>query len=512
MGYDDVSRVRVRYSVLVNYVSRLIRFGASIVTSIIIARSLSVEEYGLLGLLLSIYNILLYAYAIWDWWMYRFYARGRVEYASAALFLSLVYMPLSMLIYVVIGYYYYLILGFGLTYFLAASILLAIGGLQYYYQYISRASRPFIIGYAFTVGELFRLAALYVLVYVYGMGLLGVIYSLMASRVAVVFSYHYFLRRESVYMPRPMMLRREIIVFFKNAFVPIVAFAANFLLNMERPLIVVFSGTTAYAAYITVSYIPRNIMQGSRFAFTAGLTAALLKKPRARDIVDTLRIALAVATLQLAVMSVFSRPILMVFNPVYLSAALLFVLYNAEAYVMTIANIFLSVLTGTDKSDLSVNGAGLVRSNVFFVAAANLLRNLAALAAGTAGMLYLLGAVGARDPVLVVLPYPLGWLVTGMALAAYSYRRARGEIEFSVPWREAFAAALASLAVALYGLVVGAYSMGYGGFWYTLFYLVVHGSASLMIFVAVMAAASPWTRRAIYYVLGRVSARLPWRH
>ncbi len=491
---EELASIRVRYSTIVNYLSQVYRLLLTILFTLIVARKLSVEDYGLWITIIGVANVLTMAHWIWGMWSLRFYARKKYEMVSAAYALTLIYIPISLAVFMLVGLWYNSVLGWGLSAFLIASLLAVSEAFNYFLRSIVLSSRPYIEGKAVMVRVTVRLAVAYALVVMIKAGLVGVMVSTIIGSVAAVITRYALLRRQRITIPKPRFSLKEVTVLVKNAYISVIAYFSSLLINVEKPLVTALTASTNLTAYLGVAYVPRSIITRSSSAMGSGLTPKLLRVPSRRDVEDILRIAMTVNLGITFLIVMMGKPILSLLKLAYVDAYVLLVIITAESLLYTISILLGTVASSSERADLQVHGIKLSRTPIFKSPMASLIRCVVALGLGTAGMLVMIHAYGLTDNPYLVLPYPLAWLGTSLPLLIYMYRLAKSKVEFSFPKRETVAGIAGGIVMSLYMYVSGASSILVRNFWHDAPVLALHALAGLILYGIVILALSPWSR------------------
>lgn len=504
---EELASIRVRYSTIVNYISQVYRLMLTMLFTLVVARKLPVEDYGLWTTIIGVVNVLSMVHWIWGMWSLRFYARKRYAMVSAAYALTLIYAPISLVIFLLVGFWYDSILGWGLSAFAIASLLMISEAFNYFLRSVILSSRPYIEGKAVMVRVTARLVIAYALVVIIKTGLTGVVISSVIGSVAAVITRYALLRRQGVAIPKPRFSRKEIVVLVKNAYISVLSYFSSLLINIEKPLVTALTSSTDLTAYLGVAYVPRSIITRSSTALGSGLTPKLLRIPSRNDIEDILRITMTVNLGITFLVIMMAKPILSLFKLAYVDAYVLLIIITVESLLYTISLLLATVASASEKADLQVHGVKLSKTPIFKAPMASLIRCAVALGLGTAGTLTLIHIYGLSANPYLVLPYPLAWLGTSFPLLIYMYRLAKNKVEFSFPRRETVAGIVGGVVMSLYMLVSGASGILVKSFWHDAPTLIVHTLIGLTLYGIVVLALSPWSREFLKLSLKFVRSR-----
>ncbi len=490
---EELKGIRVRYSTIVNFLSRLYKLAISIGFTLFITRKLSVPEYGLFTTIMALTSIFTTPTIFTNMWIRRFYARKKYEVVSAALALALLYVPLSIVITFLTGYLFIGISGSNIALFIMAGVIVGASVLWLTISSILTSTKPFLDGKIRVFQETIRFVTAYVLVVIFSYRVFGALSAVLSSVIMGLLLGGYYIRKYRFRIPRPRLLREQIRRILFNSYIPFVNMVSSIMLVFERPLVTLITRTTVIAAYFGVSYIPRSVIMQTSGGLTLGLSAKLLRTPSRKDTEDVLRITSIISIGMTMLMLVFGASILSLFRVEYVSAYILFVLYSLEALLITYANVFSTVATSSETRDLYSFGLELKSTPLFKLSMAYLVRCSAALLTGSFAS-YALILAGINDPVLIALPYPLMWLLSAIPYLIYAYRSAKQKLEFVIPWREIMSTVLAGVIASIPIYLLGGTHFIIRNFWTEAFVLLRYGVLWLVLFGLVLLAGSKWAR------------------
>lgn len=497
--YDEIRSIRVRYSSIVNYSYMIYRAITSLLFSIIVIRKLPPSEYGLFSFIIALIGFFVPLNSLWNYWSFRFYARKRYGLSFAAFTITIIY---SFIGFVLI--YSLLFLGFQeYLYGVVAGLIFVGQSLYLYFQSLLYATRPYLVGYISMVGETLRVLSAYFFVAVFNLRVVGALTSLVIVFLSNNLLAIYFLARLTG-LPRLIFSKEDLRVLFVNAYIPLLqTINQQIKLSMERLFTTLFTGSTLFSAYLGVSYISRSFV-GGRGSFTRSLSSRLLRVGISSDIEDVLRILFILAFLVGGGFIVYSRTVLSIFRREYLDAQALLILYTIGALINVFANFFSSISTSLEKSDLFLHG-GMLKKTVLFKNPFNtFLANLSYISAGTIVFVTLYTFLGIRNIVLLLIPYPIAYIVAYIPLLVVLYRRSIEKIQYRIPWREAFASIIGIVSFSLFGAVTGYVDFVVGSIYRDFIHVLFITGYSLIIYFGVVYLLSPWFRGFVRRVLEEI--------
>ncbi len=485
-------RIRLRYSTIVNYASMLYRMAAAVGFVVVVARRLSIEEFGLWGIIFSASNMLAALVALWSVWAQRFYARGREDAPGTGFVLTLLYWVPGSLAYLGISLLEARILGWGFHYMLAGLPILLLQTINTYFIGLSNVSKPELRGYRGFLYDTLRLGLAYLLVAHLRMGLLG---ALLAIELALLVGDLYLgaaLRRIGVL--RFGFSRRLAVEWLRAFYIPIAGMLTQLMRTGLRAVVSWVSGSEIPVAYLNVGFASEAPLLQASQAATPALYARVLREKRGSDVEESLRLFLLFAGYMLATFIVLSRTIASLYNPEYAEAHLVIPLIAIYAAMLSLASIYATVLGGAeevDKEGLPTHKL-LLRSQLFRVPAARLGAMLLSYTLAVSALIYFKG-----DPLKSAEAVATALIIGTLPLLAHFYGQAKRMVPHRFPLRELGAVLTGSAVVAFYYIAMSVNDIRVTRFWAYAPSLAFHLAAGLALYVSTVYALSPWMRRLV---------------
>jgi len=466
---DPSYRVRVRLSALINFLANIYRTIASFIFTLVVIRRLDPQDYGLYATLLGIANALASPIGIWIYWGSRRHILGVGGSLRGALALGGIYAVLSTPVFIAASYpftggslgYIALSILILVFYVLLAPLSMVISLVMLY-----APDRGGVLGLLF---ETVRVALAYVLVVMLGIGVFGAVVGPGIAGLVLVISGALILARMGVISIDTRAFRlgfkgsSEAVRILKLSALSIPSIVTSALGNLDKAIMGLISSSTIPAAYASISSVPKAFITPG--AFTSGLYAKILREPRAEDVIDIVIIYSFISIFLASSMITLSVPAISLFNPAYIDGAILFALASLEALVLGYASIFETVAVGSERADVRGGGLSLIASSPLGrIPLAQMVRAMVCIAAASSAQLAL-WATGVRDPVALVLPYSIAYMVSSVPYALYVYRLAISKISFRIPWRDILIFTLASLASSSIQVSLGLSEISIRSFW-----------------------------------------------
>jgi len=493
----------LRLPTLMNYATLLVRLLLNIGSSIIIARSLPVDQYGLWGVVLSIINSLTTFVGPLTWWAPRQAVWGRRAAGLTGLAVALLYGLLSTGVFALAasrlgGWGPWVAAGATAT--LAATASLYLIGL-------CSASEPTSPAVWNVIFETSRLASLYITLVLLRWGITGALASLAVAHAAgAIYLLLVALSRGLIAAKLDFGLARRMMRAF-HAQLPGVL--AGFLSSLYRVYLEAVGTPLEAIARFNVGLSAEAPLARLASSTSPALYARMLRRITAWDVEESLRLYLLFNGFITFTMIALARPIAAIFNPHYLDAAPIVVVVSVHALLLGFYTIYSTAIAGYERFDYipeQVPGfmevlkrpwsrPGIAGSLGRLVSYAVYLI-IAALAPAATG-----------NPWEAALAAAAAYLLGTLAFTLYTGRLAHRLTGARFPWRILAEALAASSAAAGVYAVTGAAWAVTPRFWpeaRILAAALLEGAAA---YGAVFLAVSPWARGLLVATLRRLGPR-----
>jgi hypothetical protein len=353
--------------------------------------------------------------------------------------------------------------------------------------------------------ETTRVALSYYLVVTIGSGVFGAVIGPGIAGVVLIISSMLLLARMGVVDLKLDMLRSrvnggfgETIRLLKLSILNIPGIVTGALSNIDKAVMGIISSSTIPAAYASIASIPKAFI--SPGAFTSGLYAKILREPRGEDITDIFIIYSFISIFITSMLIAFSKPAISIFNPAYVSGSLLFIMASIEALIIGYAAIFEAVAIGVERADVEGRSFSYVANTALGkIPLAQMTRVVICISiASTAQMV--LWNNGVKDPVTLVMPYSLAYLVSSAPYTLYVYRLAIRGVRFIIPWRDIAVFIIASTTSSYIAVLWGSGDIVIKSFWRDLMTLLPSIGISVSIYALISLILS--NRLRILFITG----------
>ncbi len=497
---SSVPRIRLRYSSMVNYLAMTYRTLVAIGFIIVVARKLTISEYGLWGIILSTTQMLSSLVSLWNFWMSRYLGRGFSEAFGSAIALSTIYWVVGGAVYAVLAYGEYLILGWGLPY-LMLGVLIFIFNI--YFSTVNSALsvvKPEGMGYIRFIYETSRIVLAYLFVVVLSFKLSGAVLAMALSlAIGSIEGLRILLRLRTVSLKpsKSLMLR-----WLKGIYIPVISVVNGFLLNGLRAFTAWLTASDVPVAYLNVGLSAQAPILTASSATTPALYARALKKPQGSDLSEVLKIYFLITGFLTFTFIVLSKPIATLYNPVYKDAYIIVSVISLYALVTGLISIHSTLLMGGEKVDVegSMSFNELRSSYLFKIPFLMLAATIATYGMSASAIMLSQDKSFLTDSLYVV----ASLAISSILPLPYVLREVRKLVTYKFPRREALTTLVAGGAMTLFYVFAGFNNITVHSFWRDGVTLAIAVGIGGSIYVAVWLIMSKWLRGLVKLALSEL--------
>ena len=356
-----MSGIRTTYSGLVSVSVGLITILTGLVCSLIITRTLSMEEYGTWSLIIG---ILLYAVIIEpmiSYWSTRETARSENS-QKTSIFAAGLFSSIGMILYLIT----LLIISNGLsinTEIIIFGMILVPGMFLYKVVYsINLGWKPHLASYGFLISEVVKVPIVLTLVYFFNMGVVGVIITFfIAQNMSIIFQI-YILREKIKGKIQIKYIRKWLKLSWLTLYTPL----SNLIYRTDILIFVIFSESLTGLAIFAVATIVSGIISIAD-NIVIPTYAKLLAGDKEKYLKENLTLMLYFA-IPLGLLSItFAKPALFLLNPIYEGASIVVIIITIKIFFSSLVNIFQQYIWGNDKVDkeIEVDTKKFLKSSIF---------------------------------------------------------------------------------------------------------------------------------------------------
>jgi len=334
------------------------------------------------------------------------------------------------------------------------------------------------------------------------MKLLGALLSIqIALLISIVYVLFILSKSKSIALIFSKELARQ---WFKGFYVPVLAVVQGFLKGGLRAIVSWVSGSEVTVAFLNVGFASEAPLLRASQSVTPALYARALRRPRVRDLEESLRLFMLFSGFMFVSFSVLSKTIASLYNPVYVSAHVIIPIVTLYAIVTGFVNIYATFISGSTRVD--AEGIRSVKEVLFSPLFKLPLIGLLSIVFSYA-MLIPLVLLVKGDHLLEALMVSLALIVGSVIVFPYLRYELKRLGSSIFPWKEFAQISIASLASGVYYVLSGAWGITVASFWRDAPVLGFHIVVAALIYFGVLYVLSGWfrglVRAGLKYVLGR---------
>ena len=337
--------IRVTYSGLISFGTRLLSIITGLIFILIVTRSLSIQEFGTWGLINGIIIYAMVISPIITYWATREVARGE-KTAQTAIFSSGGLSIIGLTIYLIAAYFVGIQSDADVSVLLFAGILIPLLFLDQTSVAINLGHKPQAVSYGFLAFELTKIPFALVFVYFLQYGVEGAI---LATFVAytVKIGVHLFSAREVL---KSQFQKKYLKKWFKLFWLPIYRSLPSVFALSDVVVFSVMTGSVTGVAYYTSARTIGFLVNHIR-AFNQAVYPKLLQSEKQEFIQENLIKLLYFAFPLMACSIIFAKPALFALNPIYQVAAPIVIVISIRTFLTTLSRTLYSAHLGMEKID-----------------------------------------------------------------------------------------------------------------------------------------------------------------
>ena len=358
----------LRSTGLLVFVGRIVSAFTGLLFTVMVARWLDPAGFGTWEVIVTLVTFSAYPVGVVAYWATRDVARGRMV-GTTALICGILLSCLGLVMYLGFAFVTYSRIVSSVLPFLLGALLVPLSYWSGVSNSLVQGYRPGAYSYALVTSELAKLFTAYEALYVYRLGIEGVIVALLAAYFVQSAIGTYFVRRtvsEGFDMPQAKRWSRL-------AWLPAISYLPG-VIAVADTFVAATGFGTAIVGYYQVAFIVASVVgYSSGLAFS--LYPMLLRGGDERLPAISMEFALLFAIPMAAGGVALAGPILFLFGAKWLPGAMGLAILSAMFVFTTISGILDQTLLGTERADVGdrPNFHALLRSNLIFVPVANIL-------------------------------------------------------------------------------------------------------------------------------------------
>tara|TARA_B110000438_G_scaffold300043_1_gene351527 strand:+ start:1613 stop:3103 length:1491 start_codon:yes stop_codon:yes gene_type:complete len=419
-----LSNIRVTYSGLISFFVGLLIIAVGLISTLIVTRSLSIEEFGTWRLTIGLIVFSMYLGPIVTYWSTRETARG-INSAKTAIISNGILSILGIIIYIIIAFFTSENSDADRDTILFAFILIPVMFFQSVLISINYGWKPYTVSYGILTYEISKIPLFLITLYWLQMGVYGIILSTFIAYLPSILLLTIFAKEKIIHKFDIKYLKKWIKLFWVPTFPSI----ASIVSTLDVLIFTIITGSVISLAFYGAAMIV------SKLCASAGLISdAVYPKLLEGKQIDFIKKNITLFSyfiIPLASISIlFSKEILFVLNPMYQDADIIIIFLTLRTVLFTYSVYFAKFLTGIEKVDTNENSTfkNYIKSKLFFVPSIRLLQ-------------YSIYIITLSIVLILVLPnsseidlityWSIIWLIIEIPFFIYFYIQMRKNFKFS---------------------------------------------------------------------------------
>jgi len=426
-------QIRLRYSGLVFFFFRLFSVGTGLLFTLMLTRSITLEEYGIYSNLNDILSYFTLSSSIIPFWVTRFIARQRPGAAETGLVMNILIAAISAASYLLVIPWAVRAMKISWVYlpaYIAGAIVIFGSHLVAVLEAILYSKRPETLGFGIFIFETSRVLLGLSLLIALRLGLIGAIIGLAAAFLiqSLFYLLKYLLREFKFGLRVRWDYVRE---WLKASAINVYGIVSGRILALANIFLFIYAGELSRAYYGAASAIASIIGYSSSLAFA--LYPKLLSKADTghEDVVLSLKMVLMFAAPMAVGAITLSEELLSILNVSYSVAKPILIILATDALLSAFSSIFGSIVSGTEKFDIDTRilFRDIVKSKLFLLLTLHYVQaTIVALPAYIFLSSVALNALEAAEYLALIT------LIANIFITMARYMIAKRCLEFRVPW------------------------------------------------------------------------------
>jgi len=434
--------VRLRYSGFILFLSRLLSVGTGILFSLMVTRNIP-EKFGVFSNIGDVLSYFTLMSGVLPFWAARFVARRHPGASATGIVANtLTSLPFA-LTYVLTLPQIMASFGIGEEYVPVYTIV-ALEIVEVYlliaFESVLRAERPQAAGFGFLAFEACKVVFGFVLIIRLGLGLFGVIVSIICAYL-IQLLYYVKLTLNDFHQEVRWSYVRE---WIKASPLNLYAIAGQRIAAFYLILLFIYGGELSRGYYGAAATIANVVGYSALLGYA--LYPRLLSGDRPEDVQTSLRMVLMFALPMTTGAIVLANSYLTILNPIFTAATSALSLLAIDSLCNSLTSVFGMVVSGTEKLDVQakISYREMVRSRLFIQTSLPYLQAAVLLPL----TYYVLNSV-VNDAVEATVYAALMVLVTDAVVALLNCGLAKRSLHFGLPWTHIGKYAVASIIMAV---------------------------------------------------------------
>jgi O-antigen/teichoic acid export membrane protein len=358
-----MSNIRVTYSGLISFFVGLLIVITGLISTIIVTRSLTVEDFGTWRLVLGLMVFVMYIQPIISYWSTRETARG-IKSAKTAIISNGIFSVVGIIIFLIIAFFASENSDADRDTILFAFILIPVMFFQSILVAINFGWKPYAVSYGMLTLEIGKIPLFLITLYWLEMGIYGIILSTFIAYLPSILVLTIFARGTIIHKFDIKYLKKWLKLFW----IPTFPSMASVVHMLDIIVFTIITGSVIGLAYYGAALIISKLCANAIYISDAVYPKLLEGKQT--DFIKNNMTLFSYFGIPLASVSiVFSKEILFVLNPIYQDAYLIIIFMTLRAFLFSYSSVFAKFLTGIEKVDTIENQTfkNFIKSKLFVI-------------------------------------------------------------------------------------------------------------------------------------------------
>lgn len=366
-----MSEIRVTYSGLISFGSGLITLVTGLGFILIVTRVLSQQDYGIWGIINSLFVYGMIASSFINFWTIRDIARGKkvgkTALASSGLF-SIVGIGIYIAAVLLIASKSLV----GIEFFIIAALLLPINFLQKIISSINTGWKPQIASYGNIISGIVSIPLALFFIYFLNWSITGIIFSLVIAQ-SINISYQAISARKKINVKIDFEILKR---WIKFSWIPTYPRLSNLAYISDVIIFTLITGSV-----IGISYYSAALVIAGLVGFSSGISNSIYPKLLSGDkgkIISRNLTHLSYFMIPMFFLTItFAKEGLFILNPIYEIAFLIVIFLTFRIVFFNLSSIFETFLIGKENvdNDEKSNFLKYIKSKLFFIPTLRLIQN-----------------------------------------------------------------------------------------------------------------------------------------
>ena len=342
-----MSGIRVTYSGLIALLTGLISVGTGLIFMVIVTRTLSIEEYGIFGVIIGLLAYGSILDSLVSVWVIRETARGVKSGKTATLLGTGIFSTAGIFIYIIAAFFVGLGTDIDQNILLFAVILIPVKFLMKNLAGINIGWKPQIISYAHLISESIKIPSVLIFVLFLDMGVSGVILSILIAGITASIV-HLILGRTKIKNKINIEFVKK---WFKLSWIPLYGKIATVLFATDVIIFSIISGSVEGVAFMMAALVIANLVSFAK-AISSSVYSKLLESGTGNYVKENISLLFYFIIPLAALSFTFARPGLFALNPLYEIAVPVVIFMTVRVLLHSLGEVFIQMLKGVEQVDL----------------------------------------------------------------------------------------------------------------------------------------------------------------